>query len=374
MAIVTLGLSACASGATPLDATPEETEVAAPTLDPQPSASGVAIAWPVVRDRPDTQIPFTCEDLLPRTLFTGETTSEAVLVTERDWNTPFFEAARMQQGSLVCVWEDDHYAGTRIQLSIRRNAAQFGPMVEYSSTAAIERNTLGGEKSYLDCGVHDGPISCTFGSEDGDYQLEGYFTSDFAAPVVAAGQELAHRFAESATTVMSSAVEPPLWTAPAGSWPLQVDCDAVEEGGSVSSALGADGDFHIANAWEEEVTPASSIGGSSECWWFYDGSGSNIAARQIELTTLAGGAWFWEEPDPVSTNTITAVSVPGTDDARVRCTKNDCWLEARIGSNAFALRGAASDADGTRLTAAQLATIAPSIAEGLRSWMNGELG
>lgn len=315
-------------------ASPEPRATNTATAQP-PTPTETAAVEPVVTPAPETQIPQSCEDLFPTSAITEQFGTAATL-TDRA-STAIGRAIEVQEGTMMCSWRgktDRKLSGAAF---VRRNGEVRS--ADASRNNQTESGIVGGlgvESSEVRCSYY-GRIDCDFSATAGDYYVYGYLGAEVEMTEKQGAEAVMQIFGPG---LRSLEVEksPPLWEAPAGSWPLTVDCQAIENEGEVSAAAGLRNASVQTNPGYEEYVPTpevAEIGGTTQCTWSGEAAGSNPISH-FEVTAVAGGAWYWDAAEPDDAGVI--LEVPGADDAALRCDGDRCTADARIGNNAVLLQ------------------------------------
>lgn len=352
------------SGCAPRDAGPSTNPA---TSTPTPTASVV----PVVTTAPPAQFPAGCDQLLVASELKAITFADLKPVAMAAYQTPLARAAETQAGVLKCSWTSRL---VNLQFTVERGVHDE-VYAEYRLPAAAdaEVDTLGADRSELGCEGDENFYTCSVVAVDGDYFITGQFTVD---DYIYEKHEIAAMFTKvftPAITRLTAEPEPAVWEAPAGSWPLLLDCAEIETGGEVADAFGNDALIPARIAFDRFGEPlpsdAEGAGGETTCVWSdTTGDAPEGSVTEVALLAVAGGAWYGDLVETGSGVTVTVVEVEGTDDASVRCVVDaQCTLSARIGSNAFEFRGAIGGAFSAPVQAKDLIAAAPAIVAGLRA-------
>lgn len=351
--VAMLLLTGCGTTASPTAGEP----TSLPSIEP--------VVETVVTAPPESLVPLDCAELLPGSDLTS-TTGKTMVLGDDPYDPVTFAEMR-QVGDVSCRWEGTN---STVLLSISRNVAMRATEVEpWPMGTAAEKGTLGAETSALICVEGAGnPHECTATAVLGDYDILAYLAGEYPGVPMAQVTKLFRTLISGAISRLAAVPQPALWTAPEGSWPLLADCGAIEEGGNIAAAL-KNPALVVSRAGGPEQLPTSpeydEVGGSTNCQWRADAPLTEKGGVEFfTLTTLAGGAWYWDVPTPGFTGTVEEVDIDGTENAAIRCLDDNCSLDARMGNNAFRIHSAYM---APSLTREQLIAGARAAVTGIRS-------
>jgi hypothetical protein len=324
----------------------EPGSTAQPASSPEPTATA---GWSAPA-APSAQIPGTCRDLVPDERAAAFATP--VVDPAEPWYraTAASAAAAVQAGTLECGWvADPTRSSETLWMIVNRGSLGFD---QYPGGAP--EPALAADDSSLTCSGFATSQSCNLWVNAGDFGVIAGASRNTDDPAGFRAEFVAV-MAEVVASLRSASV-PAAWAAPAGSWPLEIDCAAVASAPAFAAAAGwpdAVVDSQFGNA------PSYGDGGATYCAWV-------DSARDVGVIgdMVAGGSWFW--PSFAALPGFVALDIPGADVAGVVCdgSEGSCQAAAVVGVNLVSAvnSGDFGHASGPEVTAGLSADLAGVVA------------